>query len=220
MLIPTRQEMIGKMRSLLILAGEIMMMIALSPLSVDAAEVVPGPAREKDIEETCEENEPSARKRGNSSAGGIIAEDKKIQRSEIQPDQVTTGQVLVEKASTGGASLRAETARTMVPIPVIINNYRRALEAYLILVSTLLPEPCLAQRALPHTASILSPATPVTDSLSSAGLSPPSPYNEEPSYHSKLRAQRAVFREPARSVPYIDPRAYKKDRSRTGIALT
>lgn len=215
--IPTKQEMISKLRSLLILAGKVIMMIALASLSVDAAEIVPGPEREKDIEETCEENEPSAKTRGNDPAGSITARNEKTSRPDTLLDQMTAGQVSAEKAGTGEGFLRVEASRTMVPNPVLINNYRRALVEYLILVNTLLPEPYVVQWVRPHRTSFLAHTISVAGSLSSARFSPSLVQDEETPFHSKLRTQRVVNREPARSVLSIDFRARNRDRARTEI---
>lgn len=205
-----KEEMIGVLRTFLIVAGAVIMLMALSPLSVDAAEIVPRPERENEIEESDEGNKASAKARGNPAAASIRAGDDRTQRSHALRGGIPAMHVIAVRALTGEVALGAGTVLATVPTPVIISDYRRALEAYLTLVGTLLPEPYLLQRVRPHPDPSLSHTTPVAGCLSYAGSAPQLVQDEGTSFHSQQRTQRVVSREPARSVLSIDLGARNK----------
>ena len=210
----TKQELIGWLRSLLILAGAIVMVIAMSPLSVDAAELEPGDEQD---EKTCAENGACGQKIANGLAGSVISRGGGTQRSPGPPIRTVTIQTVVEMALRGETAQGAGTVLTGGQTPVIISEYRRALEAYLTVISTLLPEPASQQHLLPNSAFFPSPTAPNSSSRSSLAVVTSSLVpTEETSCHQQEGKQH-INRVMAHSLLNPDLEARIDERARRGI---
>jgi hypothetical protein len=205
-------QMISTLRRFLFLAGSSILIMAMSPLTGEAAEI-----DVKDgCEETCELNEAIATRTRNNATDCSITGNEQTLRSTIQPHQRTAGHVPAERTFVEEVFLRAETARTMVPAPVMINNFRIALEKYLALVNTLLPEPYLLQPFQPLAKAFLELTDPVAASFPTA-CSTTSLNKEKPPFHSHHIQQCVVNRKQTRSILYLDHEVPKKNQQRIEI---
>jgi len=197
---PSKSSVIVTMRSLLVIAGAVIMLLALSPLTIDATAAAPEQERERDIEERGEEKHASGKKAGSFLAGG-----GKGQRSPARTVRISSRQAVAEKVLTAEAApgLRT-TGRAASPAPAVVSDYRRALEAFLTLVGTLLPGPSGARRARPHSRPL-----PERTGFGNEGSLPPgitpaaAPYTER-SPHSPQKVPRAVKNIAARSTVPLD----------------
>jgi len=130
--------------------------MAMSPLS-SATEI----GALDDFQETCELSDAIAKKKLHRNAPECGITDDKPSRSYLLPEHQRTAKhvlrVLEDRTPGGAVSPRAVIAKTVVPAPVMINNFKSALEEYLALVNALLPGPYLPQQLQlqPHADSFL-----------------------------------------------------------------
>jgi hypothetical protein len=171
---------IRKIRVLLCRAGVSMLIMAISPLSGDAFSI----SLVDDFRETCELIANKVKKIKSCTAECSIATNEKTGRSKVTPQEITTKHLFAERTVPEEASLRDETAKTMLPAPVMINNYRMALEEYLSMVNALLPEQYVLQLSQAHAMPFLKQTAPVAGSLSPADFTN-SLQEEKPLFNSK-----------------------------------
>jgi len=194
-------ERLGTVRALIFRAGMSILILALSLLANSAAAL----SFEEGAQEASELNKTVSKKANkvkNNSTDCIITKNEKTARSKILPHEITTKHLFAVRTVLGEVPLRAERARSMIPAPVMLNNYGMALDEYLTLVNTLQPEPYLPQKLQPHANPFLKQTNPLEGSLSPADFS--APLQEEPHFNSKHNKQRVVNRMQTGSVLYLD----------------
>lgn len=206
------------LRTLLIRTGVSILIMGITPFSSNAADTR---LEEDDFKETSELNETipnKAKKEKNTTTDCSITTDEKTPRSIIPSHKITTKHLLAERTVLGEASLRAERVKTTAPASVIINNYRMALEEYLSLVNTLLPEPYLLRQLQPHPTSFLKQTESAGGSFSPAGFTT-SFQKENPPFKSQYKNQHAENRKNTRSDRYLEHEVRIKSQARSEVFI-
>ncbi len=163
-----KNKMIAALRPLLFEAFVSILLIAMSPICGDAFDI----SLDDDCREPSELNETIAKKKKDQLGESSTIRNEKTEQS-VNVTHEAACFLIVERTPSGEASRGPERAM-MLTVPVTANNYRMALEKYLSLVNTLLPEQCLPFLSQPHPQPLLERSPPAED-ISPAGFAASSP---------------------------------------------